>query len=392
MDQILNAMVEFKRITPADEQCFFGYYDNPAFSPDGSRHLAHRVPFRERLQAPDDVAELGVANLENGSFDVFAETKAWNFQQGSMLQWFGAEPDTVFHNAAKPGGEYCGVIRNLATGAAREVPMPLANLSRDARLGLSINLDRVFDFRPGYGYCQKRDPWHDQKHSDEDGVWIVDMEKAEAKHVLSMQKIWDAMKHALNGMDAKICINHITFNPSANHFVLLARNFRDENAMPWITTVFVSDLDGNLTTPSLYDGCMASHYWWNDDETLVFFAHGPEGNQLYLANVVTGEQTIIDKDYFPFDGHCSTSSDGRWMLYDSYPRDGYRHLFLYSMEKHQGVTLGVLRDLPGEVTDVRCDLHPRWTRDDTGISFDGTFEGFRAVYTADLREIMASMV
>ncbi len=388
MEPLIDCMVDLVRVTPANEQCFFGYYDNPAFDLADRRHLTQRVPFRDRLQTPGDVAELCVVDLASGELTPFATTQAWNFQQGAMLQWLGSQPDTVFYNTAIAGGEYRSMVHNLATGATRELPMPLANVARDGSCGVSINFDRVFDFRPGYGYCQKRDPWFGQKHSSEDGVWLVDIEQATAKQVLPMDRVWDAMKHAFGGEDAKICINHITLNPAADRFVLLARNFAEGPVKRWITTVFVSDLEGNLSAP-LYDACMASHYWWSDDHTIVFYAAGPQGPQLYFVDVRTNEQTVIDADFFPFDGHCSTSPDGRWMLYDSYPRQGYRHLMVYDLVQRRGKWLAGLRDEPVPVIDIRCDLHPRWNRAGTGISLDGTFEGFRGVYTVDLTGFMA---
>jgi hypothetical protein len=388
MEPLVDCIVDLVRVTPADEQCFFGYYDIPGFDLDDQRHLVHRVPFRNRLQQPADVAEIGVVDLATQELTPFATTKAWNFQQGSMLQWLGDQKDVAFYNTATPEGEYRSMVHNVVTGERHELPMALANVARDGSCGVSINFDRVFDFRPGYGYCQKRDPWFDVKHSAEDGVWLVDIAEAKAKQVLSMDAVWEAMKHAFDGEDAKICINHITLNPAADRFVLLARNFRGGPVKHWVTTVFVSDLAGNLSAP-LYDGTMASHYWWSDDDTLVFYACGPQGNQLYSVDVRTNEQTVIDAEFFGFDGHCSTSPDGRWMLYDSYPKQGYRYLYLYDLEQKRGEILAGLRDEPVDVIDTRCDLHPLWNRAGTGISLDGTFEGFRGLYTVDFTETMA---
>jgi hypothetical protein len=387
MDPIIDACVHCERITPAGEQWFFGYYDNQAFSPDDSRHLGHRVPFRDRLQQPGDEAELAVIDLETRRPTLFAKTRAWNFQQGAMLQWVGERPNTLFHNAATATGDYRGVVHDLRLKRRRELPMALADLSNDGRRGLAINFDRVFDFRPGYGYCQKRDPWFGRRHAAEDGVWLVDVSHARIRQVLTMQAIWAAMAHGLGGADAKICVNHITFNPTADRFVLLARNFPEGEPKRWITTVFVSDLKGHLSAP-LVDAGLASHYWWSSDATIVFFMGGTAGNQLYEVNVDTGAQTVIDAAFFPSDGHCSTSPDGQWLLYDSYPRQGYRYLYLYDLRQKRGITLGGLLDLPVPVVDIRCDLHPRWNRAGTGISFDGTFEGFRAIYTVDLRGVM----
>jgi hypothetical protein len=377
MQSLIDPIVEFERITPADEQWFFGYYDNPAYSLDDARHLATHVQFRDRLQGPDDVADLCVVDLCGGGIERVAQTKAWNFQQGAMFQWLGSDPDSVFYNAADGDGTYRGVVHALSTGETRRVPRAVANVSRCGRWGLAVNFDRIFDFRPGYGYCQKRDPFFDENHPEEDGVFLVDIERGTDRQILSLQTVWEAMKESMTPQDQKIVINHITFNPSADRFVLLARNFPTDSPR-WITTVFVSDLDGNLSPP-LYDATIASHYYWTDDDHLLFYSQGPNGLQLYSIKASTQQNTLVDPEFFKSDGHCSTSADGEWMLYDSYPRNGYRYFYLYNMTQKRGVTLGGLRDEPVSVGDVRSDLHPRWNRAGTGASVDATFEGFRGI-------------
>ena len=77
---------DIKILNPVDNyHYFFAYYDMRATG-DGinQRHLAHRVKFIDRLPTPDDICELGY--IEDGRFVKFAETTAWNFQQGAMLQ------------------------------------------------------------------------------------------------------------------------------------------------------------------------------------------------------------------------------------------------------------------------------------------------------------------
>lgn len=86
---------DLRRISPEKDgfHYFFGYYDNPAYSPDDSLHLCNRVPFMDRLPKDGDVNELGVFDLKAGDFHPIAKTLAWNFQQGSMLQWLPGQKD-----------------------------------------------------------------------------------------------------------------------------------------------------------------------------------------------------------------------------------------------------------------------------------------------------------
>jgi hypothetical protein len=194
-------------------------------------------------------------------------------------------------------------------------------------------------------------------------------------------------------MEQKLLVNHITFNPSASRFVFLLRNFpapgpRVKGQSAWKTVVFTAARDGSdlrLLVPPGY----ASHYHWRDDATIVFHCDGPQGPQLYeITDAPTPRFVTIDPEFFKRDGHCSYSPDGRWMLYDSYPDATRRqHLYVYDLQRRRGYELGAFAALPAAITDVRCDLHPRWLPDGR-ISFDSTHDGHRGIYLADPRERM----
>ena len=127
--------VSVTRVSTPDQNVFFGYYDVPALDPKTGRHLAHRVPFRDRLPTAADEAELGTIALDgDGTFRPFAKTRAWNFQQGSMLQWLGDGTGRVFYNEVRPDGKgYRGVLHDLKSGRRTHTDRALANVSRDGR-------------------------------------------------------------------------------------------------------------------------------------------------------------------------------------------------------------------------------------------------------------------
>ncbi len=91
---------------------FFAYYDMRATGKNG-KHLAHRVQFIDRLPTAYDVAEIGY--LDNGEFIKIAETTAWNFQQGAMLQYHPFLENTVYYNVCK-NGKFSTVTHNFETG------------------------------------------------------------------------------------------------------------------------------------------------------------------------------------------------------------------------------------------------------------------------------------
>ena len=113
---------------------------------------------------------------------------------------------------------------------------------------------------------------------------------------------------------------------------------------------------------------------------------------LCLVTDRASEYELVQPDYFTFDGHCSYPPDKQFILYDSYPdADGYRKLMLYDIRTRKGLLLADLfsgKDDRLPSGDIRCDLHPRWNRDGSAISFDSTHEGHRHVYTMDMKDIL----
>ena len=162
--------------------------------------------------------------------------------------------------------------------------------------------------------------------------------------------------------------------------------------MTWLVTADTAG--GGLRHHNAFG--IASHYHWRNDREMLFYMRPAPAARLELLTVAddTDERVLLDTDYFLSDGHCSYSPDGEWLLYDSYPdgsTDDYlRSLYLYSLARGEGITLGRFRSetYQPDTVDLRCDLHPRWMPDGKSISFDSIHEGFRGVYWMDLRGIV----
>lgn len=382
------------RFTPAGEHCFFGYYDIPAFSRDGKKHLYLKVGFMDRMQERSDVAEIRLHDFENNTGVKIAETTAWNFQQACMLQWHPTIEDEIIYNVrADTACGYGAVIQNLKTGEKRPLDRPVANVARTGRHAVSVNFDRMFDFRPGYGYAGQRDAFFGDNHPVDDGIFITDLATGKSRLTISLDRIWDFCGNHF-ASDQKIMINHITFNPAGDRLVFLVRNFYEPGGQ-WETVILTCDREGK-DLYLLSDFAMASHYHWKDDLVIAFYSDGREvsglGAQLYELTDLTHEGYAIDPDFFVRDGHVSYSPDGNWILYDSYIfPDFTRRLYLYSLCRRKGGLLGVYVVPELCAGDIRCDLHPIWAPDSKTISFDSVHENFRAVYRMDLTAPMARL-
>lgn len=388
MEGLKDQLCPVRRITPKDgRHYFYGYYDNRAFDAKGRLHLCHQVDFYDRLPGPKDSCQLGVIDLGTGQFTSFATTMAWNFQQGAMLEFLDSTgSDQVIYNTEEDG-RYQAVIHNLVTGSKKLAGPAVADVSADGRWGLAINFSRLFDFRPGYGYCTIKDPYFDQAQPDEDGIFLVDLARGSAKLILSYPQIAALFARVSPEMaKEKLVINHITFNPSGERFVFLVRNF-PAPGQRHITGVATADKNGeNIHIMQEY--ALASHYHWRDDRNLLIYAASQASGQvasMLLYEDQSSHLEIWPEEVFSQDIHCIYAPGLEFLAGDGYPdQDRCRQIFLFTEKGRQYKQLLRAWSDPAADRDFRCDLHNRFSPDASWLSFDSTHEGFRGVYLADL--------
>jgi hypothetical protein len=378
-------------VTPGPGSYFFGYYEKFPWSSSGRKMLACRASFEDRSPDTQDILELGVIDLADGFvFRPFAETRAWNWQQGCMLQWL--DEDRVVFNDRR-NGQFVGVILNLASGQERQLPRPIYTVVPGGKLAISLNFARLHRLRPGYGYAGVEEANAKIEAPDEDGVWVMDMTSGEASLIYSIaQARQDLGNNALT--PGQHWFNHAQVAPGGRRMAFMHR-WQTNASGAWATRLVTIDLDGRNPHSLVHHG-MCSHYDWRDDQHLLAFSRAPEKGKLrdafHLFTDQTREVSAIAPDQLDSDGHCSYSPDRRWILNDTYPdpADGCRRLMLIRVDDFYIIDIGrYYGPLPQQVEN-RCDLHPRWSRDGRQICIDSVHEGRRAMYTLDVSSITGS--
>lgn len=363
-------------ITPEDNyHYFFGYYDLQPFDKNGERHLAHKVSFANRIPKIGDIAELGYITIKDKVFHKVAQTNAWNFQQGALLQWY--DEDNIIYNDFRDN-KFCAVIKNVNNGEEKIICAPLANISKDRKWGVSINFARVWDFRPGYGYCNLKDEYYNQNAPETDGIFLVDIEKNTSQLIINYKQLTELFPEK-PFCEMKLLVNHITFNPSASRFLFLLRNFPEEGKR-WGTILITADRDGkNIKNLTNYE--VNSHYDWKNDSEIIIYSGLPDWG-VYFINDKTGEREKLDDDLINYDDiHCLYSPDRSCFIGDGYPNTGSsRYIMLYDFESKKSRAIVKIYSHPVDNTDIRCDLHNRFNQNGTIVSFDS--------YHSERREIM----
>ena len=145
--------MEAYAVTSGPKHHFFGYYDKFPWNANSRYMIGLETEFMDRPPTAEDRAVIGLIDLEDGNrWKPLAETTAWNWQQGTMLQWVGTEPERKIIYNIRAGERFGAVVQDVESGEMRELPRPVYALSRDGRQAVTPNFARTARTRPGYGY------------------------------------------------------------------------------------------------------------------------------------------------------------------------------------------------------------------------------------------------
>lgn len=366
---------------------FFGYYDKSPWDITGRYLLGMETDFMDRRPGPDDIARIGVIDTVNGDrWETAAETRAWNWQQGCMLQWVPGSAEEIIFNT-REGERFVAVILNVRTGARRTLPMPIYGVSPTGREAISLNFSRLFDARPGYGYAGLPDPWADNLHPDDDGLYRMDLATGETTLVFSLATAAALGEPLPDREVGKHRFNHVQWNTDGTRFAVLHRwsRPRDPNGpyrLPWLTRLLTMNPDGSDPYVLSKEG-MFSHYDWRDPSTILGWAKDGGQDRYFLYTDRTQETKMVGDGVLTVDGHCSYSPDRKWVLTDTYPdSEGFRTLILFDPATEKRIDVGRFHGPTPKDGEIRTDLHPRWSRDGRQICIDSIHEGgIRQMYT-----------
>ena len=90
------------------------------------------------------------------------------------------------------------------------------------------------------------------------------------------------------------------------------------------------------------------------------------------------------------DGHPMIARSHKWIVTDFYPdKNGKLPVILYHPDQARRADVHVFVHSPrsGD-SDVKCDLHPRWSRSERLVAVDTCEAGFRQVRVLDVSDLV----
>ncbi len=383
-----------RAITRGAHPHWFGYYDKLQFGPRGRRVLGLAGGFEGRMPAPGDRVRIGMVDLADATpaagWTTLADTSAWCWQQGCMLQWLpGSEHEIIYND--REGGRFVSRIVNVATSTARTLPAAIYCVAPSGRWALGLDFARTGRLRPGYGYPAD-EATAGEAAPEASGIYRLDLATGDVEPIISLAQIAAIDSPHYDGRGMENWFNHLLVSPDGSRFIFLHRWDATGPAGPK-TRLFTAAPDG--TDLRMLTDAGASHFIWRDPGHLHAWARlRPDDEWAHLLfDEATGHPERVGKpDRLTHNGHMTYLPGGEWILNDhACGRDATRHrtkLYLYHVPTDRRVDLADVWHDNRHAGPMRCDLHPRASRDGRRVCFDSAHEGTRQMYLVDIADVV----
>ncbi len=383
------------RISPYDREheYFFGYYDKSPWDITDRYMLCMRANDTWTDVSPKEKADIllidtTLPEVDENRVKKIAETKAWNVQQGCMLQWLGPDYSSRILFNDYRDGKYVSVIKDIKSGEESVIQAPVYTVSADGKTALTLDFSRLYNLRPGYGYYNVPEKTQDVGLPDATAIWRINLETGKVTDLLIYSdfaefqpRIEMLEEHSVHK------VNHLMISPNGKRCMVLYRWFVGSRKYTRLVTFDVAD-GKNMYV--LSDDDMVSHCFWKDDETILAFENKKEDGPGYYLMKDKTQDYIHCWPQLSNDGHPSYSPDRCHIITDTYP-DRARIAEIKLMdgkdEKEDDVKVIARVFAPFKYdNDTRCDLHPRWNHEGNRICFDSVFEGHRGLYVVEIKK------
>lgn len=417
----MNNLIKTVFSSPKGENYYFGYYSHSPLNFSNRYLLGLKMPFYGREILKGDIAEVGYFDLSTNNWVCVSETRAFNWQQGSMLQWIGPSFEDKFIFNDFDGTKYISKIFDISSSKLTTIDYPIYSVHPSGSYALSFIFER-YDFCRAYSYHQTQNSyWKEPIHS-EDGIFKIDLRTSVSSKVVSLK---DVLK-----------INPMELDPNSFHWLEQADWNKDGSKFRfthrfghgnnYTTRVLISKENG--TELKCLEGSKDwsyTHGSWKGNDLWVIFAsktksigkkyseisNSSSGLMVGLINVfrflkrlipkrivssqisTSGyklindkmvELKLLNKGMLYEDGHPSWTIDERFMLSDTYADSNlFRQLYLYDSLNEKVITLGSFES-PINNTGYRCDLHPRFSFDNSKIIIDTAHNNNRQIMVFEI--------
>lgn len=375
--------VEIRQLTHGPRHHFFGYIghvQNIPWNGDGRYIVALRTSFQDRMPNPGEPADVVLIDTQNGNrVEKIDESRAWNFQQGTMFYWNPKDADhkLIFNDRDPETNRVFAVVYDIAARKrVREyrfddTPIGNSGVAQRGGYSLGLNYGRMARLRPVTGYPGVFDWNPGEPAPSNDGVFLVDMATGEKRLLVSFAD----MARAVDTKGRELFINHTLWNRDDSRIYFYVRG-EFGNRDRRIDIPMSIRPDGSGLTAHPYIG---GHPEWLDATRVI----GSSGGKIVVYDVDAGQivDTLGGPETFPkVGGDVALSPDSRWLVVGD--RKGVENFYVVFRRADRARMLTRGFPHPGYTSgDLRVDGSPCWNRTSDAFLFpaiaaDGTRQLF----------------
>ena len=276
---------------------FWGYYDKPSTNKQGFTlfHQTTENPYKKNNGVNICLKD------PMGEVKKISTSKAWNWQQGTLLTWVD---DSSFIFNDFDGKKYLSHLYNTEGNLIRTFAYPIYSLRKDQ--AITLNFRRLAKLRPDYGYFNL--PYNQlAKAPDDEGIGLLQLKSGEYRLIVTLKDL-AGFETQSTMLSAYHKANHLQFSPVGDKFIFLHRWY--DKAKKY-TRLMMANIDGSNLKEILADDMVSHCNWLNNQEIVCWARKEGIGDRYYLIDIGKNEFSIIGDGKLMEDGHPSVLSD-RW--------------------------------------------------------------------------------
>ena len=291
--------------------------------------------------------------------DPLNDSSQLNWQLGSRVQWLDNEH--LIYNDVENNFQVSKKVNIHTNQVIKKYSRAFWAISPNKDIGASLNFARISIKRPGYGYQGL------SKDGLVEKVSLFNLNSGLDEYSIELSDILDQINFISGRKDPYL--NHIAWSPCSTKILSLFHYHAKPNDEKEVYPI-VYDLVKN-TWQIIENNGFFSHHTWLDEHNILAYKKDKGVQRFCIWNMSSGWSAI--KDSMPLtDGHPSSFKNSDKVIIDTYPNKlGKMKLYLGSTISNMNYkTLGYVINPPQHFGALRCDLHPRISKDNKTVFCD----------------------
>lgn len=396
--QIKDGRIPVRKIS--EGKVIHRFFDTSPISPSGKYLALFRFPEETKSPKPGDVGEVILVNIKSGKERVVAQTRGWEMQLGANVQWGATDNELYFNDVDTSTWEAFAVQLNPFSLQSRRMAGTVFMVSPDGKKLASYNLISSRYAQVGYGVVL---PDHLTKRNigpvETDGIFVTDVMSNSCKMIASIRDIYDKTIPSLkssNPEDFEYYCFQVKWNPQGTR-LLATIQWTPRAGGDRLRSVITMRPDGTEIRTAITNEQWSKgghHINWTPDGEHLSMNLNVDGKPGIEIITVKHDGSDLKTVYPKGSGHPSFHPKGLpFIVTDAYSGEmnlpnGLTPIRLinFSSQKEQNISEIKLPEIKN--FEFRVDAHPAWDKSGRYVVFNGTNNGTRCVFLADLRKLL----